>query len=37
VLWGWWIDGQRPDLRDAVGAAVCLAGAAILMWPRSVP
>ena len=37
ALWGWWIDGQRPDLRDAVGWAVCLAGAAILMWPRSAP
>lgn len=34
-LWGWWADGQRPDLRDAVGMAVCLAGAAILLWPRS--
>jgi small multidrug resistance family-3 protein len=34
-LWGWGIDGHRPDLRDAVGFAVCLAGAAILMWPRA--
>jgi small multidrug resistance family-3 protein len=37
VFWGWWIDGQRPDLRDGVGAALCLAGAAITMWPRSGP
>ena len=37
ALWGWWVDGQRPDLRDAVGAAVCLAGAAIIMWPRATP
>jgi len=37
ALWGWWVDGQRPDARDAVGTAVCLTGAAILMWPRSVP
>jgi small multidrug resistance family-3 protein len=37
ALWGWGIDGQRPDLRDAVGTAVCLAGAAILMWPRAAP
>jgi small multidrug resistance family-3 protein len=37
ALWGWWVDGQRPDLRDAIGSAVCLAGAAILIWPRSVP
>ena len=37
ALWGWWVDGQRPDLRDAAGTAVCLAGAAILMWPRTGP
>lgn len=37
ALWGWWIDGYRPDIRDAVGTAVCLAGAAIMMWPRSGP
>jgi small multidrug resistance family-3 protein len=35
VLWGWWIDGQRPDLRDGVGALICLAGAAVMMWPRA--
>lgn len=34
VLWGWAIDQRRPDLRDGVGAAVCLAGALIIMWPR---
>jgi small multidrug resistance family-3 protein len=34
ALWGWLVDGQRPDLRDAVGTAVCLVGAAVLMWPR---
>ena len=37
VLWGWWIDGQRPDLRDVVGTTVCLAGALIMMWPRTGP
>ena len=37
ALWGWWIDGQRPDGRDAVGTLVCLVGAAIMMWPRSAP
>ena len=37
AVWGWLVDGQRPDLRDALGTTVCLAGAAILMWPRSVP
>jgi small multidrug resistance family-3 protein len=34
-LWGWGIDGQRPDLRDVLGTAVCLGGAALLMWPRT--
>ena len=34
AAWGWAIDGQRPDLRDCVGAAIAVAGAAILMWPR---
>lgn len=37
ALWGWWIDGHRPDLRDVVGSTVCLAGTAILMWPRAAP
>ena len=35
LLWGWWIDGHRPDLADALGGAVCLAGVAVIMyWPR---
>src|SRR5262245_12588979 len=35
LLWGWFVDGNRPDLRDWVGAAICLAGAGITMWPRA--
>ena len=35
ALRGWWVDGQRPDLRDALGVGVTLLGAAIMMWPRS--
>ena len=35
LLWGWGVDGRRPDVRDWAGAAVCLAGAAIMMWPRA--
>lgn len=35
VFWGWAIDGQRPDARDACGAIVCVLGAAIMMWPRA--
>jgi len=35
VLWGWLVDDRRPDLRDAIGAAICVAGAAVMMWPRT--
>ena len=35
VLWGAVIDGVRPDRYDLLGAAVCLAGVAIIMYaPR---
>lgn len=37
ALWGWLVDQQRPDARDLVGIAVCLAGAAVMMWPRATP
>lgn len=34
--WLWAIEGHRPDRWDSVGALVCLAGAAIILWaPRS--
>jgi small multidrug resistance family-3 protein len=33
--WLWAVEGARPDRWDATGAAVCLAGAAIILWgPR---
>jgi small multidrug resistance family-3 protein len=32
--WGWMVDGQRPDLRDVVGAATCVLGAFVMLWPR---
>ena len=35
MLWGWGVDGHRPDARDVAGAAVCLVGATIMLWPRS--
>src|SRR5689334_18542664 len=35
VVWGWAVDRARPDGRDLLGAAVCLAGAALMMWPRA--
>jgi small multidrug resistance family-3 protein len=34
--WLWAVEGTRPDRWDAAGAAVCLAGAAlILLGPRA--
>ena len=35
LLWGWWAEGIRPDAPDIAGSALCLIGAAIIMyWPR---
>jgi len=35
VLWGWWIDGHRPDRWDLIGAALCVAGVFVIMYaPR---
>ncbi len=35
LLWGWGVDGVRPDGADVAGAVVCLAGVAIILyWPR---
>ena len=35
LLWGWVIDGARPDTADVAGGAIALAGMAIIMyWPR---
>src|SRR2546430_15960385 len=36
LLWLWLAEGHRPDRWDVSGAAVCLAGAAIILFgPRS--
>lgn len=36
LLWLWLVEGDRPDRWDLIGAAVCLLGAAIILWaPRS--
>lgn len=36
VLWLWLAEGRRPDQWDIAGSAVCLAGAAIILWgPRA--
>jgi len=35
LLWGWAVDGQKPDPWDWVGLAICLVGAAVILWfPR---
>jgi small multidrug resistance family-3 protein len=35
ILWLWWVEGQRPNRWDLTGAAICLVGAAIILWgPR---
>lgn len=35
LLWGWRVDGVRPDAADLAGAAIALAGALVMMyWPR---
>lgn len=36
LLWGWAFRGRVPDRWETVGAAVCLIGAAVIMYaPRS--
>ncbi len=34
LLWGWLVDGWRPDRYDILGAAVALVGVAIILWGR---
>lgn len=35
LLWLWGVEGVRPDRWDAMGAAICLAGAAVILFgPR---
>jgi small multidrug resistance family-3 protein len=35
VLWGWAIDGTRPDRYDVLGALICVLGVAVMMYaPR---
>jgi small multidrug resistance family-3 protein len=35
LLWGWKVDGDRPDAADVVGAAIALVGVSVMMyWPR---
>ncbi|MGI0023010.1 MAG: YnfA family protein [Nitrososphaeraceae archaeon] len=35
VLWGWWIDGVRPDLYDTIGSIIAVIGVLIIFYyPR---
>ncbi|MFV3127528.1 YnfA family protein [Niveispirillum sp. KHB5.9] len=35
LAWLWLVEGQRPDRWDVTGAALCLVGAAAILWaPR---
>ncbi|HBR52399.1 MAG TPA: YnfA family protein [Nitrospira sp.] len=36
LLWGWGIDGVRPDRYDTIGAILCLGGMMVIMYaPRA--
>jgi small multidrug resistance family-3 protein len=36
LLWGWGLDGTRPDRYDIIGATFCLVGMLIIMYvPRT--
>jgi small multidrug resistance family-3 protein len=35
LLWLWFAEGVEPDRWDMIGAAICVSGAAIILWgPR---
>ena len=37
ILWLWLIEGARPDRWDLIGAAICIAGAVVILaGPRTV-
>ncbi len=35
MLWGWVLDGLRPDRFDIIGAILVLAGIATILWGRA--
>lgn len=38
LLWLWAMEGARPDRWDAIGAAICVFGAGLILYgPRSLP
>jgi len=37
LLWGWWLDGERPDRYDVLGAAIVSIGVGIIFFaPRQI-
>ncbi len=35
IIWGWWIDGIKPDIFDWLGTFIVLIGTTIVLWaPR---
>lgn len=35
VLWGWWIDGVKPDIYDGIGSVIAVIGVLIIFYyPR---
>jgi small multidrug resistance family-3 protein len=35
ILWGWAVDGVRPDAADIIGGLICLVGVGFIMYaPR---
>ena len=35
ILWGWLVDGIRPDASDIIGSLICLVGVGFIMYtPR---
>lgn len=37
LVWGAVVDGYRPDRFDVIGALLCLAGVAVIMYARRAP
>ena len=36
LIWGWALDGARPDRFDIIGGTICLVGMAVIMYaPRT--
>ena len=36
LLWGWWLDGRKPDIWDVTGALICVSGVMVIMYaPRN--